>query len=86
MQNDRLEAAQPGIKIVRGDINNLRYEDDTTFMAKMEEELKRLFSSPWLSAIRVVSSSYLRLLIFLLAIFVPGCASSNLAFHMMYSA
>ena len=42
MQNDRLEAAQPGIKIVRGDINNLRYEDDTTFMAKMEEELKRL--------------------------------------------
>ena len=42
MQNDRLEAAQPGIKIVRGDINNLRYEDDTTFMAKMEEELKSL--------------------------------------------
>ena len=42
MQNDRLEAAQPGIKIVRGDINNLRYEDDTTLMAKSEEELKSL--------------------------------------------
>ena len=42
MQNDRLEAAQPGIKIVRGDINNLRYEDDTTFMAESEKELKSL--------------------------------------------
>ena len=47
---------------------------------------KRLFSSSSLSAIRVVSSAYLRLLIFLPAILIPACASSSLAFHMMYSA
>ena len=48
--------------------------------------IKRLFSSSSLSAIRVVSSAYLRLLIFLPAISIPACASSSLAFHMMYSA
>ena len=48
--------------------------------------IKRLFSSSLLSAIRVVSSAYLRLLIFVLAIFIPACASSSLAFHMIYSA
>ena len=45
----------------------------------------RLFSSS-LSAIRLVSTVYLRLLIFLLAILIPACASSSLAFLMMYSA
>ena len=45
---------------------------------------KRLFSS-LLSAIRVVSSAYLRLLMFLLAILIPAYASSSLAFCMMYS-
>ena len=39
-----------------------------------------------LSAIRVVSSAYLRLLIFLPEILIPACASSSLSFHMMYSA
>ena len=48
--------------------------------------IKRLFSSSLLSAIRVVSSGYLRLLIFVSAILIPGCDSSSLAFHMMYSA
>ena len=48
--------------------------------------LKRLFSSSSLSAIRVVSSAYLRLLIFLPAILIPACDSSSLAFHVMYSA
>ena len=48
--------------------------------------IKGLFSSSSLSAIRVVSSAYLRLLIFLLAILVPACASSSPAFLMMYSA
>jgi len=48
--------------------------------------IKRLFSSSSLSAIRVVSSACLRLLIFLPAILIPACASSSLAFHMMYSA
>ena len=46
----------------------------------------RLFSPFLLSTIRVVSSGYPRLLIFLLAILIPGCASSSLAFQMMYSA
>ena len=42
--------------------------------------IKRLFSSSSLSAIRVVSSAYLRLLIFLLAILIPACASSSPVF------
>ena len=45
--------------------------------------IKRLFSSCFLSAIRVVSSVYLRLLIFLLAILIPVCVSSNLTFRMI---
>ena len=43
--------------------------------------IKRLFSSSSLFAIRVVSSAYLRLLIFLPAILLPACDSSSLAFH-----
>ena len=42
MRNARLEEAQAGIKISRGNINNLRYADDTTHMAESEEELKSL--------------------------------------------
>ena len=45
--------------------------------------IKRLYNSSSLSAIRVVSSSCLRLLIFLLEILIPACASSSLAFHMV---
>ena len=48
--------------------------------------IKRLFSYSLLSPIRVVSSAYLRLLIFLLTILIPAWASSSPAFHMMYSA
>ena len=48
--------------------------------------IKRLFSSSSLSAIRVVSSAYLRLLIFLPAILIPAWASTSLEFRMMYSA
>ena len=40
MRNAGLEEAQAGIKIVRRDINNLRYADDTTLMAESEVELK----------------------------------------------
>ena len=40
MQNARLDKAQAGIKISGRNINNLRYADDTTFMAESEEELK----------------------------------------------
>ena len=42
MRNTGLEEAQAGIKISRRNINNLRYADDTTLMAKSEEELKSL--------------------------------------------
>ena len=42
MWNTRLDEAQAGIKIARRNINNLRYADDTTFMAESEEELKSL--------------------------------------------
>ena len=47
--------------------------------------IKTLFSSSSLSAIRVVSSACLRLLIFLLAVLIPACDSSSPAFFMMYS-
>ena len=42
MRNAELEEAQAGIKIARRNIKNLRYADDTTFMAESEEELKSL--------------------------------------------
>ena len=42
MRNARLEEAQSGTKIAGRNINNLRYVDDTTFMAESEEELKSL--------------------------------------------
>ena len=42
MWNAGLDEAQAGIKIAGWNINNLRYVDDTTFMAESEEELKSL--------------------------------------------
>ena len=42
MRNAGLEEAQAGIKISQRNLNNLRYEDDTTLMAESEEELKSL--------------------------------------------
>ena len=42
MRNARLDEAQAGIKIAGRNINNLRYTDDTTYMAESEEELKNL--------------------------------------------
>ena len=42
MRNAGLEEAQAGIKISRRNINNLKYADDTTFMAESKEELKSL--------------------------------------------
>ena len=42
MRNAELEEAQAGIKIAGRNINNLRYADDTTLMAEIEEELKSL--------------------------------------------
>ena len=48
--------------------------------------INSLFISPLLSTIRVVSSAYLRLLIFLWTILIQACASSSPAFRIMYSA
>ena len=42
MRNTELDEAQVGIKIARRHISNLRYADDTTFMAESEEELKSI--------------------------------------------
>ena len=56
-----------------------------TFSLSSFTLIKRLFSSSILS-LKVVSSAYLRLLIFLLAILIPACVSSSPAFRMMYSA
>ena len=42
MRNAGLDEAQAGIKIARRNINNLRYADDATLMAEIEEELKSL--------------------------------------------
>ena len=42
MQNARLDNSEAGIKIARRNINNFRYTDDTTLMARSEEELTSL--------------------------------------------
>ena len=57
-----------------------------TFSLSSFTFIKRLFSSSLLSAIRVASSAYLRLLIFLPAVLTSAYASSSLAFHIIYSA
>ena len=56
------------------------------FHSPLSLSSRGFFSSSSLSAIRVVSSAYLRLLVFLPAILIPSYASSSLAFLMMYSA
>ena len=56
-----------------------------TFSLSSFNFIKRLVSSSSLSAIKVVSSAYLRLLIFLLVILMPACASSSPVFLMMWT-
>ena len=68
------------------DLRFLNVEFKPTFSPSSFTFIKRLFSSSSLSAIRVVSSAYLRWLIFLPAILIPACVSSSPAFLMMYSA
>ena len=55
MRNAGLEETQAGIQIARRNINNLRYADDTTFMAESEEELKSL-----LMKVKVERKSWLK--------------------------
>ena len=94
MRNSGLEEPQAGIKIAGRNINNLRYADNTTFMAESEEELKILLMKVKVESekvglklniqkMKIMASAYLRLLIFLPAILIPACASSSPAFLMM---
>ena len=57
-----------------------------TFSVSSFTFIMRLFISSSLSAISMVSSAYLSLLIFLTATLISACASPSLAFHLMYSA
>ena len=68
------------------DLNVFNVELQASFSLSSFIHMKRLCSFSLLSAIRVVSSAYLRLLIFLPAILIPPCDSSRLTFCMMYSA
>ena len=56
-----------------------------TFSLSSFTFIKRLFNSPLISAVRVVSFAYLRLLIFFLAFWIPACDPPSPAFRMMYS-
>ena len=66
------------------DFLNVKFKPDVSLSSFTF--IKRLFSSSLTSAMRVVSSAHLRLLIFLPEILIPACASSSCAFRMMYSA
>ena len=68
------------------DLSFLNVEFEANFFTLLFHFIKRLLSFSLLSAIRVVPSAYLRLLIFLSAILIPACASSSPGFLMMYSA
>ena len=67
------------------DLIFLKIELKPSFTLYSFNFMKRNFSSYSLSTMRVVSSAYLRLFIFLLAILISACESSSPAFHMMYS-
>ena len=85
MRNAGLDEAQPGIKIAGRNISNLRYAYDNPEVRRegrtpvfLPGESQRQGSLVGLTfAIRVVSSAYLRLLIFLLAILIPACAPGS---------
>ena len=68
------------------DLGFLNVEFKPAFSLSSFTFLKRLFSSALLSALRLVSSAYLRLLIFLPATLISACASSSPAFHTMHCA
>ena len=67
------------------DLSFLNIEFKPTFSLSSFTFIRKLFSSSSLSAIRVVSSAYLRVLIFLPAILISACASSSPGFLVMYS-
>ena len=71
MPNAGLDEAQTGIKIVRRNINNLRYANDTTLMAESEKELKRL-----LMKVKESGKAGLKLSIQKMKIMAFGCITS----------
>ena len=68
------------------DLSFLNVEFQASFSFSSFTLIKRLFSSASLSSIRVISSAYMSLLVFLSAILILTCDSSSLAFHIMNSA
>ena len=68
------------------DLSFLNVEFSAKFFTLLFYFHQEALSSSSISAIRVVSSAYLKLLVFLPAILIPACASASQAFHMMYSA
>ena len=60
MPNARLEEAQAGLKTAGRNINNLRYADDTSFMAESEEELKSLLMKVKVESEKVGLNSVLK--------------------------
>ena len=68
------------------DLSFLNIEFKPNFSLSSSTFIKRLFSSSSLSAIRLVSSAYLTLMIFLQAILIPACPSSSPALLMIHSA
>ena len=90
MKSDTVSTGSPSIshEVMEPDAMTLVFlmlSFKPTFLFSSFTFIKRLFSSSWLSAIRVVSFAYLRLLIFLLAVLIPACVSSSLAFRVMHS-
>ena len=68
------------------DLSFLNVDFQTSFLTLLFHPHQEAFSSSSLTAIRVISSAYLRLLLFLPAILNPTCDSSSLVFCMKYSA
>ena len=68
------------------DLGFFNAEFQVSFFTLLFHLIKRFLSSSSLSAIRAVSSAYLRLSIFLPTIWIPACYLSSPAFHMMHSA
>ena len=72
MRNAELDEAQNGIKVTRRNINNLRYEDDTSLMAESKEELK----SPLMKVKEISEKVGLKLNIQKTKIMAPGPITS----------
>ena len=91
MKSDTVSTFSPSIchEVIGPDAMILVFECwvlSQLFHSPLSPSSRGSLSASSLSAIKVVSSAYLRLLIFLLAILIPDCDSSSLAFHLMYSA